>query len=92
MSTLTVRLPESLHEKIKELAQSEGMSINQFLVVAAAEKMSALLTEDYLEQEAKQGKRKDFERFLKKVPDVEAEEYDQLRQAKRPGLKKRWTT
>ena len=78
MSTLTVRLPESLHAKIKELAQAEGMSINQFMVVAAAEKMSALLTEDYLENEAKQGKRKDFERFLKKVPDVEPEEYDRL--------------
>jgi uncharacterized protein (DUF1778 family) len=78
MSTLTVRLPESLHAKIKELAQSEGVSINQFMVVAAAEKMSALLTEDYLENEAKQGRRKDFQRFLEKVPDVEPEEYDRL--------------
>ena len=78
MSTLTVRLPESLHAKIKELAKAEGMSINQFLVVAAAEKMSALLTEDYLEQEAKLGKRKDFERFMKKVPDIEPEDYDRL--------------
>ena len=78
MSTLTVRLPESLHAKIKELAKAEGISINQFLVVAAAEKMSALLTEDFLEKEAKQGKREDFERFLEKVPDVEPEPYDRL--------------
>ena len=78
MSTLTVRLPESLHAKIKELAKAEGISINQFLVVAAAEKMSALLTEDYLEEEAKKGKRADFERFLKKVPDIEPEDYDRL--------------
>jgi uncharacterized protein (DUF1778 family) len=78
MSTLTVRLPESLHAKIKELAQSEGISINQFLVVAAAEEMSALLTEDYLVQEAKKGKREDFERFMQKVPDVEPAEYDRL--------------
>lgn len=78
MSTLTVRLPGSLHAKIKELAQAEGISINQFLVVAAAEKMSALLTEDYLENEAKHGKREDFERFLKCVPDVEPEDYDRL--------------
>ena len=78
MSTLTVRLPESLHAKIKELAQAEGISINQFMVVAAAEKMSALLTKDYLENEAKQAKREDFERVLKKVPDVEPEEYDRL--------------
>ncbi len=78
MSTLTVRLPESLHAKIKELAKAEGISINQFLVVAAAEKMSAMLTEDFLENEAKQGKREDFERFLKKVPDIEPAAYDQI--------------
>ncbi len=78
MSTLTVRLPESLHAKIKELAQSEGISINQFLVVAAAEKMAALLTQDYLEREAKKGKRKDFEKVLKAVPDVEPEECDRI--------------
>ena len=78
MSTLTVRLPESLHAKIKALAQSEGISINQFLVVAAAEKMSALLTQDYLEREAEKGKREDFEKVLKAVPDVEPEEYDRL--------------
>ena len=78
MSTLTVRLPESLHAKIKELAKAEGISINQFLVVAAAEKMSALLTEDFLEKEAQQGKREDFEQFLEKVPDVEPEPYDRL--------------
>jgi uncharacterized protein (DUF1778 family) len=78
MSTLTVRLPESLHAKIRELAQSEGISINQFLVVAAAEKMSALLTEDYLAQEAEKGRREDFERFIQQVPDVEPAEYDRL--------------
>lgn len=78
MSKLTVRLPESLHSKIKELAKAEGISINQFLVVAAAEKMSALLTEEFLENEAKQGQRKDFESFLEKVPNVEPETYDRL--------------
>ena len=41
---MTVRLPESLHDQLKELASAEGISINQFLVVAAAEKMSALKT------------------------------------------------
>jgi len=75
---MTVRLPESLHEKIKQLAQEEGISINQFLVVAAAEKMSALMTEDYLQDEASKGKRKEFDRFMSKVPDVESESHDRL--------------
>lgn len=78
MSTLTLRLPKSLHENIKNLAKDEGISINQFLVSAAAEKMSALLTKDYLETEAKKGTRKDFEKVLKAVPNVEPEEYDKL--------------
>ena len=78
MSTITVRLPKSLHTKIKELAQAEGISMNQFLVVAAAEKMAALLTEDYLTREAQHGKRADFEKVLQAVPRVEPEDYDRL--------------
>lgn len=57
---------------------SEGISINQFLVVASAEKMSALLTEDYLALEAEVSKRKDFERFMQKVPDIDPEAHDRL--------------
>ncbi len=76
MSALTVRLPESLHKGIKALARREGYSINQFLATAAAEKMSALLTVDYLREEAAQGNRTDFENFLKRVPSVEPIETD----------------
>ena len=78
MSTLTVRLPKSLHAKIKELAHAEGISMNQFLVLAAAEKMAALLTEDYLAREAQQGTRGDFEKVLHAVPHVEPEDDDRL--------------
>ena len=78
MSALTVRLPNSLHAKIKELAKAEGLSINQFLVTAAAEKMAALLTEDYLAQDGQRGTRADFEKVLRAVPHVEPEEHDRL--------------
>ena len=78
MSTLSIRLPDSLHKKIKELSKSDGISINQFISSAAAEKMSAILTVNHLKKEAKLGKREDFEAVLKKVPDVEPEPYDTL--------------
>lgn len=68
MSALTIRLPDSLHNKIKELAREDGVSINQFLASAAAEKVSALLTADFLKEQAKKGDRKSFEAVLKKVP------------------------
>jgi len=77
-STLTLRLPKSLHKTIKEQAKADGVSINQFLVTAAAEKLSALLTQDYLEKEASRGKREDFIKVLKAVPHVKPETYDEL--------------
>ena len=69
MSTLSLRLPDSLHRHIKEIAQREGVSINQLISTAVAEKMSALFTEDYLENRAKKGSRTKFRKILKKVPD-----------------------
>jgi uncharacterized protein (DUF1778 family) len=77
-STLTLRLPKSLHGKIREQAKSDEISINQFLVTAAAEKLSALLTQDYLESEALKGKRQDFTKVLKAVPHVDPEPHDSL--------------
>jgi predicted transcriptional regulator len=78
MSTLSVRLPESLHKKLKELAKQEGVSMNQFINLAVSEKMSALLTVDYLKERAEKGSRKEFEKIMANVPDVEPEEYDRL--------------
>ena len=78
MSTLSLRIPNSLHEKIRQLAKQEGISINQFLASAAAEKMSALLTEEYIEARAKKASLKKFRNVLKKVPNSEPEEYDRL--------------
>ncbi|BBO82548.1 hypothetical protein DSCO28_31140 [Desulfosarcina ovata subsp. sediminis] len=77
-STLTLRLPKSLHHSLKQQAKADGVSINQFLVTAAAEKLSALMTHDYLEREAEKGSREDFLRVLKNVPHVEPESYDKL--------------
>ena len=77
MTALTVRLPNSVHQKIKELARRDDISVNQFIASAAAEKMASVLTLDYLKSEAAQGKRSDFEHYLGKVPDVRAQEGDE---------------
>lgn len=68
MSTLSLRLPDSLHLKVKELAERDDISINQFIATAVAEKMAALLTVEYLEERAARGSRAAFDRVLAKVP------------------------
>lgn len=66
------------HSGVKDVAQQEGVSINQFVFTAVAEKMSALLTEQYLEERAARGSRERYEAALAEVPDVKPEEYDKL--------------
>ena len=78
MSTLGLRIPNSLHEQIRELAKHEGVSINQVIASVAAEKMSALLTEEYIEARAKRASLKKFRKVLKKVPDSEPGDYDRI--------------
>ena len=77
MRTLSIQLPDSLHKRIKQMA-AEGISMNQFITLAVAEKMSALATVEYLKERAKRGSRQKFEAVLANVPDVEPEEYDKL--------------
>lgn len=78
MSTLSLRLPDSLHEQIKLLAKRDGISINQFVSSAIAEKMSALLTEEYLEKRAQKGNKDAFLEAMKKVPKAEPLPEDKL--------------
>ena len=76
MSTLSLRIPESLHKRVKELSQKDNISINQFISSALAEKISALDTVDYLEERAKHGSREKYLKVLSKVSNREPDEYD----------------
>ncbi|MGB9672818.1 MAG: toxin-antitoxin system HicB family antitoxin [Anaerolineales bacterium] len=78
MSALSLRLPKSLHERLRELAQEEGISVNQFVMLAVAEKIATLSTIEYLEKRAKRGSRERFIEILNQAPDVEPEEFDNL--------------
>ncbi len=78
MSTLSLRLADSLHATAKDLAKQDHVSVNQFISTAVAEKISALTTETYLKKRAKRGSRKKFNAVLAKVPDVKPDERDKL--------------
>ena len=78
MSTLSLRLPESLHRQLSELAEKENVSINQLISAAVGEKMSALMTEEYLAARAKRGGQKAFLAALSRVPDVDPVDADRI--------------
>lgn len=76
MSTMSLRLPESIHQRLKEWAQKDDVSINQFITTAVAEKLAALSTLDYLESRARRASKQKFNAVLAAVPDVEARAED----------------
>ena len=78
MSTLSLRLPESLHRSARELAEKENISINQLIALAWAEKLAALGAEDYLEARAKRASKAKFLKVMSKVAKVEPPDYDRL--------------
>jgi len=60
-SNYALRLPASLKQSIEQVARDDGTSLNQFIVTAIAEKLSAIKTADYFTERAKQG---DLDRAL----------------------------
>jgi len=69
MSALSLRLPDSIHRHIREIAKREGVSINQFISSAVSEKISAIMTEEYLSERAKRARKGDLKKILDRVPD-----------------------
>lgn len=78
MSAISLRLPNSLHKGVRTLALKEGVSINQVITLAVAEKVSALLTADYFEERAKRGSRPKFLKAMAKVGNAEPDPQDRL--------------
>lgn len=78
MSTLSIRLSDSLHKRARELAKEEHVSINQLVATALAEKISVLDAEKYIKQRAERGSRKKFLEAMGNIPDNEPEEFDRL--------------
>jgi hypothetical protein len=78
MSTTEIRLPDSLLKSAREMAEREGVTLEQFITSALAEKTAAWMTVEYLEKHAARGSREKFRRALDKVPDAEPEAFDRL--------------
>jgi len=78
MSTLSLRLPESLHRTVKTAAEHDGISVNQFISLAVAEKLSALQTYDLLADRARDSSRNRFLAAMALVPEGEVVPGDEL--------------
>lgn len=78
MSTLSLRIPDSLHRTLKSAAEQDGVSINQFVRLAVVEKLSAMQTYNLIAERASKGSRESFLKAMSKVPAGDVVEGDEI--------------
>jgi hypothetical protein len=78
MSTLSIDLPEPLRKQIEGLAAAQGMTVEQFVALAAGEKLAAVRGMEALRRDAAAGRHEDFQRVLDAVPEVPPAPEDRL--------------
>jgi hypothetical protein len=78
MTAISVKLPDSIKKKAGELAARDGVSFDQFVSAAVAEKVSGWLTEDDLDKRARRANRKKYEAALAQVPNVRPVRGDEI--------------
>jgi hypothetical protein len=64
ISTFPLRLPVSMKTALEKISERDGTSMNQFLVIAAAEKIAAMETERFFAERRSRADRKAFRRIL----------------------------
>lgn len=78
MANYALRVPESLFDYVRKVAEEEQVSMNQFFVTAIAEKVSALKTEAYFRERQACGEPVAFDDWLAASPDAEPLANDEL--------------
>ncbi len=78
MKTMSLRMPDYLKNAVNDVCANEKISLNQFIINALSEKVSALQTLDIIEKGAKRASKESFLKALSKVPSVEPDERDRL--------------
>ena len=78
MHTMSLRMPDYLKTAIGDVCNNEKISLNQFILNALSEKVSALETVNIIEQKAALASEEAFLEALKAVPSHEPLENDRL--------------
>jgi uncharacterized protein (DUF1778 family) len=68
MSTLHLTIPNSIERHLQEMAEMDGVAVDQFVVSAVIEKISALTAEGYLRVRAERADHAAFQTILDRVP------------------------
>ena len=78
MSRLTLRLPETLHQQLANLAQGEGISLNQYIVYALTRQVTSAYTVKVASKEDIEKQQHNFNNLVAQLEQADAKEIDRL--------------
>lgn len=78
MSRLTLRLPETLHQQLANLAQREGISLNQYIVYALTRQVASAYTVQVIPEADRQQQQNNFDNLLAQLGKTEAKEIEKV--------------
>jgi len=67
LSTYPLRLPRSIRAGVERLSKKEGVSINQFVSIAVAEKLAMLEAESYFAERQARANLEAFDRLMNRT-------------------------
>ena len=76
MSRLTLRLPETLHQQLANLAQGEGISLNQYIVYALTRQVSSAYTVETISKEDIAKQQENFNNLLSQLGKADADDIE----------------
>lgn len=77
MSRLTLRLPETLHQQLVDLAQAEGVSLNQYIVYALTRTVASNWTIQLVDSDSKEKQIIEFRDLLQQLGQADATEMEE---------------
>ena len=78
MSRLTLRLPETLHQQLVNLAEGEGVSLNQYIVYALTRQVSSPYTIQVIAKADRDQQRQNFVNLLAQLGKTETAEIEEV--------------
>jgi hypothetical protein len=78
MSLANIEIPDSLYERVEQLASQQQVTVGQFIAAAIAEKAAKIDKEGYITVRASRADPAKFADALSCIPDSEPEAYDAL--------------
>lgn len=78
MSRLTLRLPETLHQQLVNLAEGEGISLNQYIVYALTRQVSSAYMVETISKEDVVKQQENFDNLLTQLETADTKEIEKL--------------